>query len=303
MMTIRQIYDQYIYSRSTYCSAETIEKYSDDLRLFFRFLEHKYKISVDVAGFDALDQVSIYQDYLIYCRKRKIKDSSVRSYARSIKAFLRYCYDEDYCKDYLKKVKMPKSDAAPVLPLFEADVIHIDTLLDRDTEQGLRNYCIFHLMLDCGLRRQEVVHLQVHDLNTAQNILSIKKSKGNKSRFVLIPDFLITALQQYFELMHIRSGAMFLTLRTRKPISYNTIKMFYQDMKVESGIDRLHGHLLRHTFAISFLIGGGNLEFLRVFMGHFDYVSTKTYVEQATQLKILGAPVYKLDPIFFKFGY
>ena len=72
MMTIRQIYDQYIYSRSTYCSAETIEKYSDDLRLFFRFLEHKYKISVDTAGFDALDQVSIYQDYLIYCRKRKI---------------------------------------------------------------------------------------------------------------------------------------------------------------------------------------------------------------------------------------
>ena len=54
-------------------------------------------ISVDVAGFDALDQESIYQDYLVYCRNRKIKDSSVRSYARSIKAFLRYCYDEAYC--------------------------------------------------------------------------------------------------------------------------------------------------------------------------------------------------------------
>ncbi len=303
MMTIRQIYDQYIYSRSTYCSKETIEKYSDDLRLFFRFLERNYTISVDAAGFDALDQESIYQDYLVYCRNRKIKDSSVRSYARSIKAFLRYCYDEDYCKDYLKKIKMPKSDAVPILPLFEADVIHIDMLLDRETEQGLRNYCIFHLMLDCGLRRQEVVHLQVHHLNAAQNILTIEKSKGSKSRFVLIPDFLIAALQQYFELMHIKSGAMFLTLRTRKPITCNTIKMFYQDLKVESGIDRLHGHLLRHTFAISFLIGGGNMEFLRVFMGHFDYESTKTYVELATQLKILGAPVYKLDPIFFKFGY
>lgn len=115
-MTIQQIYENYIYSRSTYCSKETIKKYSDDLRLFFRFLEHRYSISIQDAGFDALDQVSIYQDYLIYCRKRKIKDSSVRSYARSIKAFLRYCYDEDYCKDYLKKVKMPKSDAAPVLP-------------------------------------------------------------------------------------------------------------------------------------------------------------------------------------------
>ena len=65
MMTIRQIYDQYIYSRSTYCSKETIEKYSDDLRLFFRFLERNYMISVEAAGFDALDQESIYQDYLV----------------------------------------------------------------------------------------------------------------------------------------------------------------------------------------------------------------------------------------------
>lgn len=34
-MTIQQIYENYIYSRSTYCSKETIKKYSDDLRLFF----------------------------------------------------------------------------------------------------------------------------------------------------------------------------------------------------------------------------------------------------------------------------
>ena len=153
MMTIRQIYDQYIYSRSTYCSKETIEKYSDDLRLFFRFLERNYMISVDAAGFDALDQESIYQDYLVYCRNRKIKDSSVRSYARSIKAFLRYCYDEDYCKDYLKKIKMPKSDAAPVLPLFEADVIHIDTLLDREYYFRLMVYItVFQLQQTAPLR-------------------------------------------------------------------------------------------------------------------------------------------------------
>ena len=198
---------------------------------------------------------------------------------------------------------MPKDDAAPELPLFENDVRHIDSLLDRETVQGLRIYCIFHLMLDCGLRRQEVVHLCLHHLNAPQNILTIEKSKGSKSRFVLIPDFLIAALQQYFDLKGIKSGPMFYTLRAFKPITYYTVKMFYQDLKVESGIDRLHGHLLRHTFAISFLIGGGNMEFLRVFMGHFDYASTKTYVELATQLKILGAPVYKLDPIFFKFGY
>lgn len=227
MATIQQIYENYIYSRSTYCSTETIKKYSDDLRLFFRFLEHRYSISIQDAGFDVLSKESIYQGYLLYCRERDIKDSSVRSYARSIKAFLKYCYDNDSCIDYLKNVKMPKDDSTPDLPLFENDVRHIDSLLDRETEQGLRNYCIFHLMLDCGLRRQEVVHLCVHHLNAPQNILTIEKSKGSKSRFVLIPDFLIAALQQYFELKVIKSGSMFYSLRdVKKPITCNLSKCF-----------------------------------------------------------------------------
>lgn len=301
-MTIQQLRDVYINNRSTYCSTDTILKYTDDLDLFFRFLESHYRVDPAVSGFDALTG-SVYMDFILELRTRKIKNSSIRSYCRSVKAFLHWTYENNFSPDYLKGVKLPKDDAVAELPLFVEDVVKIDALFDRGTEQGLRNYCIFHLLLDCGLRRQEVCHLQVHHLDPERNILHIVNSKENKSRFVLIPDFLIAALQQYFDLMHIRSGAMFLTLRTRKPITYNTIKMFYQDMKVESGIDRLHGHLLRHTFAISFLIGGGNMEFLRVFMGHFDYVSTKTYVELATQLKILGAPVYKLDPIFFKFGY
>lgn len=301
-MTIQQLRDVYINNRSTYCSTDTILKYTDDLDLFFRFLESHYRVDPAVSGFDALTG-SVYMDFILELRTRKIKNSSIRSYCRSVKAFLHWTYENNFSPDYLKGVKLPKDDAVAELPLFVEDVIKIDALFDRGTEQGLRNYCIFHLMLDCGLRRQEVVHLCLHHLNAPQNILTIEKSKGSKSRFVLIPDFLIAALQQYFDLKGIKSGPMFYTLRAFKPITYYTVKMFYQDLKVESGIDRLHGHLLRHTFAISFLIGGGNMEFLRVFMGHFDYASTKTYVELATQLKILGAPVYKLDPIFFKFGY
>ena len=65
MATIQQIYENYIYSRSTYCSKETIKKYSDDLRLFFRFLEHRYSISIQDAGFDVLAKESIYQGYLL----------------------------------------------------------------------------------------------------------------------------------------------------------------------------------------------------------------------------------------------
>ena len=67
--------------------------------------------------------------------------------------------------------------------------------------------------------------------------------------------------------------------------------------------DELHAHLLRHTFATSYLVGGGNLEFLRAFLGHSDYNVTRGYSQLAAECKMLGVNVYHLDPIFFKKGY
>lgn len=302
-MTIQQLRDVYINNRSTYCSTDTILKYTDDLDLFFRFLESHYRVDHAVSGFDALTG-SVYMDFILELRTRKIKNSSIRSYCRSVKAFLHWTYENNFSPDYLKGVKLPKDDAVAELPLFVEDVVKIDALFDRGTEQGLRNYCIFHLLLDCGLRRKEVCHLQVHHLDPERNILHIVNSKENKSRFVLIPDFLISALQEYDQRTSITSGYMLRQLRDSEcPLTSNTVKMIFQDLKISTGIDRLHAHLLRHTFAISYLIGGGNLEFLRVFLGHYDYAATKTYVAMAAQMKLLGAPVYQLDPIFFQRGY
>lgn len=303
-MTILQIYNLYMNNRSTYCSPDTILKYTDDLNLFFRFLKSYYQVDIDLIGFDVLWSRSVYMDFILDLRTRKIKNSSIRSYCRSVKAFLHWTYENNYSPDYLKGVKLPKDDAMAELPLFVEDVRTIDDLFDRNTLQGLRNYCIFHLLLDCGLRRQEVCHLQVHHLDPERNILHIVNSKENKSRFVLIPDFLISALQEYDRMVGITSGYMLRQLRyPDRALTSNTIKMLFQDLKTNAGIPRLHPHLLRHTFAISYLIGGGNLEFLRVFLGHYDYDATKTYVSMAAQMKLLGSSVYQLDYIFFKNGY
>ena len=178
-MTIQQLRDVYINNRSTYCSTDTILKYTDDLDLFFRFLESHYRVDPAVSSFDALTG-SIYMDFILELRTRKIKNSSIRSYCRSVKAFLHWTYENNFSPDYLKGVKLPKADAVAELPLFVDDVRKIDDLFDWNTLQGLRNYCIFHLLLDCGLRRQEVCHLQVHHLDPERNILHLVNSKEKK---------------------------------------------------------------------------------------------------------------------------
>lgn len=302
-MTIKETYDMFIRNRSVYCSPETLRSYRGHLKVFFDYLEASGGKGIGQLSFDDFKDTALFGDFIIYLRQKNMKNVTIRSYCRIAKAYLRYCYQNDLCPDYLKGVRMPPDDSVPKVVLYSDEVKRIDACFDMLTEKGRRNYCIFHLMLDCGLRSQEVRHLHYEDIDRERNIIHILESKGCKSRIALIPDFLIHEIDNYVRLRIRSSDMLFLSLRSSEPITTDAVKHLFTKLKKESGIKRLHAHLLRHTFATSYLIGGGNLEFLRVFMGHSDYNVTKIYSQLAAESKMLGVDVYHLDPIFFKKGY
>lgn len=303
-VTIKDTYDLFMRNRTAYCSAPTLHSYEGHLKVFFNYLETASGRTITQLSFDDFRDTPLFGDFIIHLRKRNVKNVTVRSYCRTVKAYLRYCYQNDLCPDYLKGVRLPPDDSLPKVVLYFDEVKKIDSCFDMLTEKGRRNYCIFHLMLDCGLRSQEVRHLRYGDIDRERNIIHILESKGCKSRIALIPDFLIREIDRYVQYRRRSSSdALFLSLRTREPVTADALKHLFSKLKKDTGIKRLHAHLLRHTFATSYLIGGGNLEFLRVFMGHSDYNVTKIYSQLAAESKMLGVDVYRLDPIFFKKGY
>ena len=307
-MTIARAFDKFLENRSVYCADKTLQNYREHCGYFFKYLEEKYLNTIAALDYSELpEDDNILAGFIISLRMKgrsgSLSNTSIRTYCRSVKAFLRFCYNEDYCRDYLKNVKLPKEDAAPKIPLRADEVNLLDKACSFTTLLGLRNYCIVHLMLDCGLRSQEVRHLQVEELDAEHNLLRINRSKGAKSRMTLIPDFLISSIRNYLQQCGRDHGYIFLCLRSEMPMTEETIKQLFTDLKYQTGIQRLHAHLLRHTFAVSYLVGGGNLEFLRVFMGHYDYNVTQRYLGMAAEFKMLGSPIYQLDSIFFTRGY
>jgi site-specific recombinase XerD len=55
---------------------------------------------------------------------------------------------------------------------------------------------------------------------------------------------------------------------TGRPITANTIKLVFSRLAKSSGVKRLHCHLCRHTFAINYLLNGGDIFSLREILGH-----------------------------------
>lgn len=93
---------------------------------------------------------------------------------------------------------------------------------------------------------------------------------------------------------------VFIQMKNQKSINSNVLKQFFSRLKKKTGIERVHPHLCRHTFATAYIIGGGSLEMLRLLLGHSDYEVTRMYLHLAHQCLMLHSDVYRLDPVYFK---
>lgn len=283
-MDINVAYRLFIDDRTVYCSPDTLSFYKSYLKRFISWL--------DISDTDELNKY-VLREYIVFLRDR-MKNTSVRTNYRSVKAFCKWLFEEDYINvDVTIGVKLPRSDAAIVEPLSDEEVNLIDRAIINNYN-SLRNYCIFHLMLDCGLRRKEVVNLRFCDVK--QDRLIIHNSKGNKDRIVLLPKFLYMSICNYYATTNNSdSNNLFLDRSNNMPITNDTIRKLFVTLKRLSCVDRVHAHLCRHTFATSFLQYGGNMEKLRLFMGHSDYEILKNYLH----LSLVYPNVYRIDDIFF----
>lgn len=305
-MKLCSAFQLFLVDHEAYCSSKTIVYYRENVPKFIMFVSGQLQKLPDQVDCDEVLRNHVLA-YIAELRSSGIKNTSINTYFRAVKVFLNYCIDEGYCQsDVLRKIKFLKSDQDPVIPLSIWEVDEIDGLFNSKTESGLRNLCIIHLMLDAGFRCGDVVGLRFHNINFDANYISVK-GKGDKFRSVLLCPKLKRMLFHY--LVKFRAYApeddypVFVQVGTTQPINSNVIKQLFARIKKSSGIDRVHPHLLRHTFATSYILGGGNMEFLRMMLGHSDYETTKIYLHLAQEAKMLHNDIYRLDPIFFRSVY
>lgn len=64
--------------------------------------------------------------------------------------------------------------------------------------------------------------------------------------------------------------------------------MLFARIKKNKGLERVYPHLLRHTFATNFIFNGGNLEVLRLLLGHSTINITQIYIHLAAQKHLIS---------------
>ena len=259
-------------------SPKTVEAYGHDLEVFATFLS--------AHGVEGLAKAT-RDDVRAFQTERAEAGASPATLKRNLsvlKGFYRFAVKEGYCP-LNPTATMP----LPKLPQALPDVLSIDEvnrLLDRTLPtgpEGLRETAILEVLYGCGLRVSELVGLDLGNVALDEGFLLVR-GKGDKERISPISGTAARALEAW-----LAEGRPVFAKRGRRPtpavflnargtrLTRQTVFELVRDAGLSIGIENLHPHTLRHSFATHLLEGGADLRVIQEILGHADISTTQIY--------------------------
>ena len=147
-----------------------------------------------------------------------------------------------------------------------------------------------------GLRASEVLSLKLELIDSKRMLIKVT-GKGDKERYTLLSQILLTELRDYYRTYR-PEILLFPSHRKGKPLSYETIRSAYENARKKAGVERGIGiHTLRHSFATHLLEAGYDIRKIQVLMGHTRLSTTMIYLHVSREtLAKIPSPLDLFNP-------
>jgi integrase/recombinase XerD len=226
-----------------------------------------------------------------------IKNNTINKYINAIKMFNR-----DYAIPshlpvipvFMKYLKYDRTEpdimtTTEVRWMFQAAESHFDKV-DR-----MEDLTILGILYGAGLRRTEVVKLDVDDIMIHDCMIHVREGKKYKERYIPVTREIINYINDYINycredlLADINDTALFVSRGGKdwgKRLSGQGIYCRMKSLARVAGVDKLiYPHLFRHSIGTHLYMNGMDLFDVKKFLGHYCLESTQKYVHYAYKLK------------------
>lgn len=216
------------------------------------------------------------------------KPATVALYLAAIKRFFAWTEQSGIYKNIARDVKAPKIDRGHKKDCFSGTQIKsILANMPRTNIEGLRNYAMFALMINCGLRTIELARANIEDLRTSGDctLLYIQgKGRTSKTDFVKLSPQVEQAIRAYLKARgNVNESAPLFVSHSRRNsgqrLTTRTISGVAKKAMINAGYQsaRLTAHSLRHTAITLALLKGLALADVQAFARHTSINTTMIY--------------------------
>ena len=222
----------------------------------------------------SVDQIKAF---LVHQRDKKELSSSTVN--------LRVCGLKYYFRHVVHRLDLVIKIPNPRIQKYDTEILSMEELKTlRRSCRDMRQLLIISLLYDTGIRVRELVRLRPGDFDKHHRTITIRNSKGNKTRVVNYGLQLRNTLNKYIKARGSMPQNTLLESYKFKnqPLTLRGVQYIVRQVAKRSGIKkRISPHTFRHTFAVHYLNGGGSLSHLQKLLGHQYITTTLHYLKYA----------------------
>lgn len=207
--------------------------------------------------------------------------STVHAQMRGLRAFFRYCAENELC-DPVKMPKLQKPKDSPT-PLSKEEISTILKYLSH--KRGFtykRDYALVRFLYDTGCRRGEALGVDLQDIDWKERTVGITR-KGGKEQRIPFGRATLKTLRQYIAMRPRYApryeNALWVNHHGTR-LAPEGVRTSFRRISDATGI-HLHPHKLRHSFSVAWILNGGDPFTLQWMLGHETQEMTSRYVKIA----------------------
>ncbi len=259
-------------------SPHTVLAYQNDILEFSAFVNETYEQ-------DSITSVLYPQirSWIIHLSDLDLSNRTINRKISALKAYYKFLLRvKAIASSPLLKHTALKTPKTLQVPFSENEINWVlDQLVYPNGFEGLRDKLIIDLFYTTGIRRAELIQLQLTAVDFVTQTLKVV-GKRNKERILPLLPVVITQLQSYLkEREQVSHSALSTHLFiTQKGVKLNDSFVYRLINSYFSGVSekvKRSPHILRHTFATHMLNHGANLNSVKELLGHSSLASTQVY--------------------------
>jgi integrase/recombinase XerD len=261
-------------------SPRTSEEYARDIELFGAFLEPGHPKDAPFLRLNETTTSDVRRFVMELMGPRKYTPVSVRRKIAALRSYFSLQKREGRRVDNpAQDVPPPKAPKRLPLVMSEPEVGRLlrTRIAGKSDEQRLRDIAMMELLYASGIRRAELVGLNLSDVDLDRRLMRVI-GKGNKQRTVFINQASADAIRSYLGLRpRSTDEALFLSKRKSR-LSHRQAWVIFRQFAELSGLTKhVTPHVMRHSFATHLLENGADLMTIKELLGHESLSTTQIY--------------------------
>ena len=280
-MQIKTVYSEFLFDcELRHFTQKTMKGYRNNLSQFFNYLDEKYSIQ-DIEEVTARQIKDFFKE--LWKNGRKV--TYTNGLLKVFRAFFKYALQEEYIKiNPCDKVPWGKEDITLIKTFSDAEVKRMLDAFNGCDYMAIRNKAIIAMLVDTGIRNNELCELNVDSIFDCYiNIFG----KGSKERMVGISPYLQKCIIKYLNVrngyfIHQDVGDTFFLSRSGRKLTVEAVERIVAKAGKVADVDgsiRCSPHTLRHYFAQAQLRNNLDIYSLARLMGHNNIKITQRYLQ------------------------